>query len=188
MRLGVYGGSFNPPHVAHVLLAAYALSTGRFDRVLVIPVFAHAFDKGLAAFDHRVRMCELAFAPLAGAEVSRIESELPTPSRTLHTLQALSTRYPGAELRLLVGADVLPDASKWHAFDAIVQLAPLFVVGRAGLGAPGASSFELPNVSSTGVRALLAAGAKPGAQAEVAELVPARVLDYLREHELYAEG
>jgi nicotinate-nucleotide adenylyltransferase len=185
MRLGVYGGSFNPVHVAHVLLAAYALSVGRFDRVLVVPVFAHAFDKTLAPFEQRVRMCELAFAPLSGVEISRVEAELPTPSRTLFTLEALSKRYPGAELNLLVGTDVLSEASKWHAFDAVVRLAPLFVVGRAGLSAPDARRVELPQVSSTRVRELLALGAEPSAQAELAELVPASVLEYLRAERLY---
>lgn len=185
MRLGVYGGSFDPPHVAHVLLAAYALSVGRFERILVVPVFAHAFDKSLAPFEHRVRMCELAFAPLTGVSVSRVESELPTPSRTLFTLEALAAEHPGAELSLLVGADVLPEANKWHAFDAVVRLAPLFVVGRGGLAAPGASGFVLPPVSSTRIRELLVAGAEPSARAELDEIVPAPVLDYVRAQGLY---
>jgi nicotinate-nucleotide adenylyltransferase len=185
MRIGVYGGSFNPPHAAHVLLAAYALSVARFERVLVVPVFAHAFDKNLVDFEHRVRMCELAFAPLSRVEISRIESELPTPNRTLVTLQALSTRYPGADFNLLVGGDVLTEANKWHAFDEIVRLAPLFVVGRSGVAAPGASSVRLPPISSTHVRELLARADEPGALAELGELVPAAVLDYAREHRLY---
>ena len=58
--LGVFGGSFDPPHVAHVMAAAYALSAGAFDRLLVVPVFAHAFDKRLESFEHRVKLCELA--------------------------------------------------------------------------------------------------------------------------------
>jgi nicotinate-nucleotide adenylyltransferase len=185
MRIGVYGGSFDPPHVAHVLLAAYALSVGRFERILVVPVFAHAFDKNLAAFEHRVRMCQLAFAPLPQVQISRIESELPTPNRTLVTLQALKAHYPGADLNLLVGGDVLTEANKWHAFDEIVRLAPLFVVGRSGVEAPGASGVQLPPVSSTRVRELLAKGDAPGSLAELGELVPAPVLDYAREHRLY---
>lgn len=188
MRLGVYGGSFNPVHVAHVLLAAYALSVGRFDRVLVVPVFAHAFDKSLLPFEQRVRMCELAFAPLGGVEISRIEAELPTPSRTLFTLEALAATYPGAEMRLLVGADVLGEASKWHAFDAVARLAPLFVVGRAGFSAPEAPGVELPAVSSTRVRELLAHETEPDARAELAGLVPASVLDYVRAERLYGSG
>lgn len=185
MRLGVYGGSFNPPHVAHVLLATYALSVGRFDRILVVPVFAHAFDKHLVDFEHRVRMCELAFSPLAAIEVCRIEAELPTPNRTLVTLEALSARYPGAELRLLVGGDVPAEANKWHAFDAIVRLAPLFVVGRGGVAAAGASSVQLPPISSTRVRGLFEKGDDPDALSELRELVPASVLEYAREQRLY---
>jgi nicotinate-nucleotide adenylyltransferase len=185
MRIGVYGGSFDPPHVAHLLLATYALSVGRFERILVVPVFAHAFDKHLVAFEHRVRMCELAFAPLSSVEVCQIESELPTPNRTLVTLEALSQRHPGAEFNLLVGGDVLTEASKWHAFEAIVRLAPLFVVGRSGVEASGASSVRLPPISSTRVRELLAKADEPGALAELTELVPATVLDYARAHRLY---
>jgi nicotinate-nucleotide adenylyltransferase len=185
MRLGVYGGSFDPPHVAHVLLAAYALSVGHFDRLLVVPVFSHAFDKNLVAFEHRVKMCELAFAPFSAVEVSRIESELPTPNRTLFTLEALAQRYPGAEMSLLVGTDVLAEASKWHAFDAIVRLAPLFVVGRTGAEVAGARRVNLPPVSSTRVRELLSRGDAPDAVEELAALVPAAVLDYARAERLY---
>jgi nicotinate-nucleotide adenylyltransferase len=184
MRLGVYGGSFDPPHVAHVLLAAYALAVGEFDRVLVVPVFAHAFNKALAPFEHRVRMCELAFEELPKVEISPIESELPTPSRTLATLERVAALYPGAELRLLVGTDVLRDVAKWHAFDAVSRLAPLFVVGRAGHDAAG--RFALPPVSSTRVRALCANLEDPDARAELAELLPAKVLRYVESQRLYA--
>ncbi len=183
MRLGVYGGSFDPPHVAHVLLASYALSVAEFDRVCVVPVFAHAFNKALAPFEHRVKMCELAFQELPRVEVSAIESELPTPSRTLATLERLSALNPSAELRLLVGSDVLRDASKWHAFDAVSRMAPLFVVGREGHGAAG--GFALPPVSSTRVRALCANIADGAARAELAQLLPAKVLRYVESHGLY---
>ncbi len=112
MRVGVYGGSFDPPHVAHVMAAAYACATGPLDRLLVVPVFAHAFNKALTPFEHRLRLCELAFEGLSAVSVCPIESELPSPSRTLTTLQALARRQPGAELRLVIGADVLKDAGK----------------------------------------------------------------------------
>lgn len=185
MRLGIYGGSFDPPHVAHLLLAAYALSVGNFDEVLVVPVFAHAFAKELAPYEHRIRMCELAFAPLRGVSVSRIESELPIPSRTLFTLEALAARYPGAELRLVVGADVVSESKKWHAFDAVTRLAPLFVVGRSGQPAAAASAFELPPVSSTRVRELFAERQRGAPAPELARLVPATVLAYAEERGLY---
>src|SRR5262245_26957550 len=103
MRVAFYGGSFDPPHVAHVLAAAYMLAVG-FERVLVVPVFGHAFDKVLAPFEHRVKMCELCLSPFAGVEVSSIEASLGKPSRTLYTLRALSELHPDWQFRLAIGA------------------------------------------------------------------------------------
>jgi nicotinate-nucleotide adenylyltransferase len=71
----VYGGSFDPPHIAHVLSVAYALAVEPFERVIVVPVCEHAFPKRPAPFEHRARMCELAFADFPRVEVSRIEAE-----------------------------------------------------------------------------------------------------------------
>lgn len=185
MRIGVYGGSFDPPHVAHVLAAAYALAVGDFDRVLVVPVFAHAFNKALAPFEDRVRLCELAFRHLSRVEVSRVESTLPVPSRTLSTLEAIARENPGAELRLIIGTDILADAAKWHAFDQITRLAPLFVVGREGHARDGNSGFALPPISSTHVRELCAKRDDAIAARELAEIVPAAALEYIRQHGLY---
>jgi nicotinate-nucleotide adenylyltransferase len=184
--LGVFGGSFDPPHVAHVMAAAYALSAGAFERLLVVPVFAHAFDKRLESFEHRVKMCELAFEDLKRIEVSRIEAELARPSRTLNLLEALTRRYPGHELRLVIGADLLGEVRRWHRFDEVERLAPLFVIGRSG-SSHSVPGVELPAVSSTHVRALFS---QPGAaaRAELELLVPRRALDYARAERLYAHS
>jgi nicotinate-nucleotide adenylyltransferase len=184
--LGVFGGSFDPPHVAHVMAAAYALSAGAFERLLVVPVFAHAFDKRLESFEHRVKMCELAFEDLKRIEVLRIEAELARPSRTLNLLEALTRRYPAHELRLVIGADLLGEVRRWHRFDEVERLAPLFVIGRSGSphSVPG---VELPAVSSTHVRELFS---RPdaAARAELELLVPRRALDYARAERLYAHS
>lgn len=187
MRVGIYGGSFDPPHVAHVLAAAYALSVGGFERLVVVPVFAHAFNKELAPFDDRVALCELAFRDLARVTISRLESTLPVPSRTLSTVEALQREYPNAELRLIVGTDILADAKKWHAFDEVTRIAPLFVVGREG-HTPTDSGFALPPVSSSRVRELWALGDDPDAQRELASIVPSAVLERMRARELYRKA
>ena len=70
-----YGGSFDPPHVAHVLAVAYLAGMGQFDRVLVVPVFRHAFEKRLTPFGERLRMCELAVGWLPGVEVTGVAIE-----------------------------------------------------------------------------------------------------------------
>ena len=156
VAFGVFGGSFDPPHVAHSLLAAYALAAHRIERVLVVPTYAHAFGKPLSAFDDRLRMCELAFADLRRVEVSSIERELPVPSLTLRTLEALVERHPSVRLRLLIGSDLLPETHAWHNFERIAELAPPLVVQRQGY-ALDLDQPALPDVSSTEIRRRLRA-------------------------------
>jgi len=183
--VAIYGGSFDPPHVSHVLAAVYALKIAGFERVLVVPVFEHAFHKQLTPFEHRTRMCELAFAGIAGVEVSSVERELSTPSLTLCTLEHLATLHPDWSMRLLVGSDVLGETSKWHAFERVSQLAPPYVVARPGYEHPDAGAALLPDVSSTRVREALAAGGDPEREALLARSVPRAVLAYIAEHRLY---
>jgi nicotinate-nucleotide adenylyltransferase len=182
MRVAIYGGSFDPPHVSHVLAVAYALAVGGFERVVVVPVFHHAFDKELTSFDDRVRMCELALAALP-AEVSRVEQQLAPPSYTLHTVERLAVDHPEWELSLVVGSDVLHESQKWHRFDRLVELAPLFVLGRAGHEHSAAPPPVLPEVSSTLIRELLRA--RPPLDQRALALVPRAVLQYIERHGLY---
>lgn len=176
--VAVYGGSFDPPHVAHTLVCAYVLAAHDVERVLVVPTRSHPFDKPLAPFDHRLRMCELAFADLRRVELSDIERTLPEPSLTLRTLQALQARRPGTQLRLVMGSDLLAETASWHAFEEVAALAPPLIVGRAGY-APKDDSPLLPEVSSTEVRRRLRAGLP------TCGLLGPSVSAYAREHALY---
>jgi nicotinate-nucleotide adenylyltransferase len=183
--VALFGGSFNPPHIGHVLAAAYVLSTGVVERVVAVPVFEHALRKHLEPYEHRVEMARRAFCLLRGVEVSEIEAELGAPSRTLSTILALEVKHPDWALRLMVGSDILTEIHQWHAFDEIERRAPPLVLARAGANTSGAPSF-LPEVSSTEVRALLARAAVGQApDAQLRALVPSAVLDYVREHLLY---
>lgn len=187
MRLAVYGGSFDPPHRAHVLAAEHVLRSGEADRVLVVPVFRHAFGKRMEAFDHRVRMCELAFAEMPGVEVSSLEAELPEPSYTVQTLRALRERHPDSELRFVVGTDAVQESHKWHRFDEVCRLAPLIVLGRVGVEHQGGPEPFLPDVSSTEIRAALRARRGRAQDEPNPHLgaVPGAVLTYIDEHSLY---
>jgi nicotinate-nucleotide adenylyltransferase len=185
--VALFGGSFNPPHVAHQLAALYVLETQPVDELWFVPTYAHPFGKELAAYDHRVAMCELAAAPLGPrARVSRAEAELAArpgfvASHTLALVDHVAAQ--GHALRLVVGADILADTAKWVRWDDVVARAPLIVVGRGGHAVPPgsvATELAMPEVSATHVRDLLAHGGSG-----VTGLVPRDVLRYIAEHHLY---
>jgi nicotinate-nucleotide adenylyltransferase len=181
-RIGLFGGSFDPPHVAHQLVCTLALSVGRMDQVWLVPCFRHAFEKPLAPFEDRLAMCRLAAAPFGErVHVCDAERDLGGVSRTLVTLEHLIGLHPGHRWVLVVGADILEETPRWHAWDRIQELCELFVVGRAGVTtAPGApAGVVLPDVSSTDIRARLREGR------DVSGQIPGTVGDYLRSRGLY---
>lgn len=184
LRVAFFGGSFNPPHVSHVLAAVYALSTAPIDEVLVAPVYLHPFAKELADFDERVAMCQLAMGWIPRVRVTPVERELGGESRTLRTLEHLKVAHPDWSMRLMIGADVLADVPKWHRFDRIAELAPPLVLGRVGARTEGAPEPVLPSISSTEVREALAAGNLDA----VSALVPASVLRHVLERGLYGRS
>jgi nicotinate-nucleotide adenylyltransferase len=186
--VGLFGGSFNPPHAAHQLVALYALET-LVDEIWFVPTYSHPFGKQLVAYEHRVAMCELASAPLgARARVSKAEQELANKpdfvaSRTLDLIEHLLASFPDIALRLVVGTDILHERDKWHRWDDVVAKAPLIVVGRGGVELPAgsvATGVTMPEISATRVRELLAAG-----DASVSSLLPRTVLSYIERHGLY---
>lgn len=179
--VGVFGGSFNPPHLAHVLAVTVALARFELDRVLVVPTFQHPFAKALVSFEERVKMCELAMGWLPRVEVSRVEEELGGESRTLRTLEHLHAQHPDWSLRFVMGADLVVESSKWYGFDRIMQLAPPIVLGRVGVSYEGAPAAVLPEISSTEVRAAIG----EGRWADVEPFMPRAVLTYAREQGLY---
>ncbi|WP_394843649.1 nicotinate (nicotinamide) nucleotide adenylyltransferase [Pendulispora brunnea] len=182
--VAVFGGSFNPPHIAHVMTVLVVLSTHPVDRVVVIPTFAHPFAKQLAPYEDRVRMIELAMAGIARVEISRIEETLGGESRTLRTLEHLQSEHPSWNLRLVMGADVLAETPKWYAFDRIAKIAPPIVLGRAGFESSAAPTPILPAISSTDIRAKVG----QGRWSDLEPIVPRTVLEYIREHALYEHG
>lgn len=186
MRVAFFGGSFDPPHVGHVLAVSYALATLPVDEALVVPVYSHPFDKPLTPFSHRVAMARLAFGNLAHTTISTIEATLGEPSLTIRTLEHLVSEHPDWTIDLVVGADVLRDSSKWVGWDRIEEYARIVVLGRHGVEHPNAPEPILPDVSSTRIRSLLRRSPRDSESAEVlGRLVPRAVLAYVDEHGLY---
>jgi len=179
-RVAVYGGSFDPPHAAHLLVASWVVGCCAIDEILFIPTRSHALGKeSSSSYDDRCAMVERLARLVPGAVVSRIEDELPQPSRTLTTLEELGRRRPGDTFRLVVGSDIAAEVGRWHRWDAIVAIAPPIWVGRQGYDAPVPVPVTLPDVSSTAIREALRK------RESVRGLVPDAVLALIDERGLY---
>jgi len=187
ITVGLLGGSFNPPHVAHALLALYVLETAPIDRLWLVPTWRHAFGKSLAPYEDRLAMCERVASALGPrVEVSSVEAEVARArggeSRTLHTLEHLAITRPELGFRLVMGADILAETASWLGWDEVCRRAPPIVIGRSGVEPPaGAKVTELamPAVSSSEVRRRLGCGE------DARDLLPASVIGYIEQRGLY---
>jgi len=165
LKVAVYGGSFNPPHVAHAMVASWLVWSGEVDQVWFVPVYQHAFEKvhgkKLVSYETRLKWCELMTAELGSRfKTSRIESTLPTPSYSIDTLRALAQQYPDNEFRLVVGADVVSQLPQWKEWEQIESLFAPIIVGRVGYEGHRAK-MVFPDVSSTEIRDAVKAGRIP---------------------------
>lgn len=134
MRLGIFGGSFDPVHLAHLIVAEQCREQARLDRVLFVPAARppHKPDRVLTPFHHRVEMLTLAISGHPAFAIDELEKDRPGPSYTVDTLELLRQRDASAELWLILGADSLVDLPRWYRPQRILELAGLLVVGRPG--------------------------------------------------------
>jgi nicotinate-nucleotide adenylyltransferase len=169
VRLGVYGGSFDPPHVGHLLVVTDAAEALGLDRVVWVPTATQPLKAGSVAApaDVRLAMVEAAVAGVPGFGASAIEIDRGGLSYTVDTLEAFAAAHPRAERFLLIGADSLATFDRWRAPERIVELAQVAVLQRAAESAarpaplrPGmrAVTTRRVDLSSTEVRERVRAG------------------------------
>lgn len=200
MRLGIFGGSFDPVHYGHLLLAEACREAAGLDEVWFMPaaLAPHKTGQPAAPVQQRIEMLELALGGCPALRVSRLEAERGGVSFTVDTLAALWANDPARQLHLLLGADMLADLPNWHAPERIVRLARLVVAAR-----PGSPPFDLEPLrrlvadstqelpvqvvqmplvgySSSEIRARVACGRSIRFQ------TPRAVEEYIRAHGLYA--
>ena len=154
MRIGVFGGAFDPPHVGHLALAQVAMSQLNLTSLRVVPT-GHAWHKErtLTPAMHRLEMARLAFANLPGAIVDARETWRPGPSYTVDTLQELHHEFFGAQFFLILGQDQAQALTSWHRWEAISRLAIICVAARANVAGATGELSALPALAS-GVRYL----------------------------------
>ena len=175
-RIALFGGSFNPPHLAHRQVVDYLRGQNAFDEVWVVPTFDHPFAKGLIPFSHRAKMVQLLIAD-CGSDVKlcTIEEELKAkPSYMIKTIRALKKKYPAHVFSIVVGSDCRNDLPKWKNYKELKKEAAFFFVPR-----PGFEASPFMDVASTRIRALIREG-KPYTQ-----YLTDKVARYIEENKLY---
>jgi nicotinate-nucleotide adenylyltransferase len=200
MRLGVFGGTFDPPHLGHLILASEAKSQLELTRLLwtVTPDPPHKQDQTITPLEHRLAMVRLAIEDNPSFELSAVELDRPGPHYTLDTIKLVAEQNPKAEIVPILGGDSLNDLPTWHQPKEILYAAHwVGVMRRPGEEAnleelerklPGIKSkvhyVEAPllEIASREIRSRVATG-KP-----FRYYLPEPVYDYINEHHLYQES
>ena len=194
-RVGIFGGAFDPPHLAHVALVRQAIDQLALDELRVVPT-GEAWHKArpLSAAHHRLAMASLAFAGLPKVVVDDRETRRAGPSYTIDTLREIKAQSPLAELFLVIGADQARKLTTWHLWQELVQTATICVAERDSALESGAAfippeslksrfvALKLPlnPVSATTIRALVAM------RQVVSTLVGEPVARYIAQYHLYS--
>lgn len=192
-RIGLFGGTFDPPHNAHLALARQALADLALDELRWIPA-GQPYQKArpITPAVHREAMVHEAIAGEPRFMLERCELERPGPSYTIDTVRELQAREPGAHWFLLIGADQYAGLPTWREWRELLERVTLAVARRPGAASPAdagpggaaVAAVAMPpmDVSATVIRARAAAGAP------IADLVPPGVASYIGRHHLYRPG
>lgn len=203
MRVGFFGGSFDPPHVGHLAVARAAASTFHLNRVLLAPVASQPLkpNNAEASFDDRLHMVQLLCEQAGALEASAIDGPRPdgAPNYTIDTLERLRSTLPEeAGIFVIVGADSFQTLRQWRSPDELLRVAEWIVVSRPHAAGPSAVSSSEPLHLTPAQQAhihLLEGVAEPASATTVRErlragdscedLLPASILSYIHTHHLY---
>ncbi len=188
-RVGVLGGTFDPPHLGHLIVADQVLSALALDEVMLVPAnqpWQKVGHRTITPAPQRLAMTVEAVGQAEGLTVSGVELELGGPSYTAVTLDALSKRHPEADWLVIVGADAAAGLDTWHDTERLRQQAAIVVVNRPGADFQPPTGWqwelvEIPSISisGTGIRRRVAQGSS------IRFLTPNPVIDRINEWKLY---
>lgn len=194
-RIGIFGGTFDPIHVGHLVAAVNAKAALELDRVILVVAnvpWQKADDRAVTSAERRYELVRAAVGDVPGLEAGRQEIDRGGDSYTADTLSEISAGNPGSELFLVVGWDVAGELKTWERLEEIKDLATLVVVNRFGSGRPGdldedgwrVAEVTVPylEISSTDLRA------RAREDRPLDYLVPQAAVHFIRRHDLYSES
>jgi nicotinate-nucleotide adenylyltransferase len=196
-RIGLFGGTFDPPHLGHLILASEACDQLQVKRLLWVltPEPPHKKDQIITAIEHRLAMLQLAIADDPRFELSSVEIERPGPHYTLDTVRIMKDLNPAADIILLIGGDSLHDLPAWHRpAELVAACDSIGVIRRPGASADlSALESQLPGISSKVrfVDAPLLEIASREIRRRAAQgksfryFLPPKVYEYIQIHQLY---
>ncbi len=189
MRIGILGGSFDPPHLAHRALAECAIQELSLDLLVVAVAYRQWQKQHDATAQNRLEMAQLNFA-IENVVVSDVDIKRATPTFTIDTLSDLSALYPEAEFVFITGADAVAGLASWHRSAELAQRLSFAAASRGGEEGAVPTGFEvawlncdLPAISSTEIRSILAASETPDSRLK--QMLEPSVLAYILENQLY---
>lgn len=194
MKIGIYGGSFDPVHNGHINLARYVLSHTDLDEIwLIVSPLNPLKPQGYVASDNeRLDMARIATEGVKGVEVSDFEFSLPIPSYTYNTLSHLRKQYPEDDFKLVIGGDNWASFANWRNPGEIISEFGVIVYPRPGDRIPSPPEgveilygAPMMQVSSTALRRILADTSDKEVFQKVKNLLPDKVVDYIRCEGLY---
>jgi nicotinate-nucleotide adenylyltransferase len=184
--IGIFGGTFDPIHHGHLILARDAIEQLNLDSLIFIPaaISPHKLGQSSAASDVRVEMIRAAIEGDPRFCLDTLELERPAPSYTIDTIEALRIREPDARFICLIGEDNVPRLSTWHRFDELSKMVQFAVLDRSGLNTahPYPTVRRHVDISASDIRNRVARGQS------IRYLVPPAVEKIIRERELYRES
>lgn len=161
MRIGLFGGMFDPPHIGHLILAERTADLLSLDKIIIFPAGNHPTKPTITSAEDRLALCRLTFTDNPKFEVSDIEVTQDATSYTIDTIKAFKQQYPEAELFLCIGADNATSFHNWHLPEEIVKLCKIVVWAREviTIDSPFAASMSilptpLLHISSTEIRTI----------------------------------
>ena len=192
-RVGLFGGSFDPPHVGHLAIAEFVANERQLDEILFVVShiqWQKAADRKMLDSRHRFEMVKLAISNVDYFSASSLEIDRGGDSVTLETLESLHAQDPTAEYELIIGEDIASTLSTWRRSEELEIYADIVVVGRPGFRSDAAEqNFNFVfakgpqvNISSQEIRSAIKSGLP------ISHLVPEEVEKYIRSEGLYSEG